>query len=118
MSKWENVLIGADGHPYLLDFQIHFRLPRGWPLRWLLTWIQKVDLYYLHRHWSRARPDQVSAEQLRDWARQPMAVRVGEGLGVWLRPVRVLILRLFGVRGVPPETRQAPSGSSTTASTR
>lgn len=96
MSKWENILIGNDGRPYLLDYQIHFHLPRRWPARWMLRWFQSADLYYLHRQWLRARPDQVSPEDREAWMRQPGLVYVCETLGAPWRWLRLRILALFG----------------------
>ena len=100
MSKWENILIGDDGRPYLLDYQIHFRPSSVWPLRWLLRMLQSADLYYLHRHWRRARGDTMPADGA-GWEDQPILVRGGEALGPAWRVLRRLILRSFGVRGDP-----------------
>jgi hypothetical protein len=98
LSKWENILVGDDGRPYLIDYQIHFHLPPRWPLRWWLRWLQAADLYYLHRHWSRARPEQLPAEKGALWKRQPGIVWIAETLGVGCRTLRRLLLRLLGVR--------------------
>jgi hypothetical protein len=97
MSKWGNILVGDDGNPYLIDYQIHFSLPRGWPLRWLLAWLQAADLYYFHRHWLRARPDQVPTLTRDEWMKQPFHVWIAESVGPAFRLVRRLVLRLFGV---------------------
>lgn len=101
MAKWENLLLGSDGRPYLLDYQIHFHLPRRWPGRWLLRWLQAADLYYLHRQWLRARPDQVSPADREAWLREPGLVHIGERLGGPWRWTRLRILALFGVKRDP-----------------
>jgi hypothetical protein len=101
MSKWENILVGDDGLPYLLDYQVHVRLPRWGPLGWLLRRIQKADLYYLHRHWLRARPDQFSPGERDRWTRASMLIRLVERLGAPWRALRKSVLRLFGVHGDP-----------------
>jgi hypothetical protein len=108
MSKWENILIGADGRSHLIDFQIYFRLPAGWPLRWFLRQLQEADRYYLRRHWRRARPDQIPADDLTAWERQPPVVRLGEALGQAWRLLRRAILALFGVRDDPRRTISQP----------
>ncbi|MBK5965354.1 hypothetical protein CCR95_14980 [Thiocystis minor] len=107
MSKWENILVGDDGLPYLLDYQIHFRPPPELPLRWLLHWGQQADLYYLHRHWRRCRPDQLRPDEQIVWSRPPLPVWVAEAIGPIFRRLRLLILRAHGVRGDP---RKGPPG--------
>jgi hypothetical protein len=101
MSKWGNILVGDNGNPYLIDYQIYFRLPRGWRLRWWLAWLQGADLYYFHRHWIRARPDQVPASTRDVWMKQPFHVWIAESVGPAFRLARRLGLRLCGVRGDP-----------------
>ena len=115
MAKWENLLIGHDGHPCLLDYQIHFHLPHPWPLRWVLRYVQSADLFYLHRQWMRARPDQASPTDRTAWMREPGLVRIGEILGVPWRWVRLRILALFRVkidprRAIRLEVGRARSG--------
>src|SRR5207302_97976 len=52
LHKRENILVGADGRLYLLDFQISFCM-RGWwpanslPVRGLLALLQRSDRYHL-----------------------------------------------------------------------
>ncbi|MCO6454216.1 MAG: hypothetical protein J5I93_02770 [Pirellulaceae bacterium] len=55
LHKAENVIVGDDGKPYLIDFQISFRLPGGWlgrlPLvRPLFRVLAESDLYHLAKH--------------------------------------------------------------------
>ena len=76
LEKRENVLLGMDGRPYLIDFQIslHLRPDRGGripPLRWLLRVLQSSDRYHLLKHWRRMRPDQLTAEQVAQSYRPP-----------------------------------------------
>lgn len=98
MSKWENILVGSDGRPYLLDYQIHLHLPHRFPFRWVLRSFQAADLYYLRRQWRRARPDCVSPADREAWRRQPGLVFICEALGPAWRGVRLRVLRLFGVK--------------------
>src|SRR5205814_1206669 len=70
------ILMGNDGHPYLIDFQISWQLDsrRGGRLalfRWLLRLLQSADRYHLLKHWRRARPDQLTAEQVAQSYRAP-----------------------------------------------
>ena len=106
MSKWANILIGDDGLPYLIDYQIHFWLPRNLPLRWA----QAADLYYFHRHWLRCRPDQIPPDDHKAWSRQSMHVWIAERIGPALRRARLLVLRLHGVRGDPRKPGSPANG--------
>jgi len=69
LEKRENVLLGADQAPHLIDFQISWH----WPdrsggqtaiARRALAVLQASDRYHLYKHWRRHRPDQLTAEQL------------------------------------------------------
>lgn len=55
LHKAENILVGDDGRPYLIDFQIGFALPGWWPgnsfvVRAFLSMLQQSDLYHLQKH--------------------------------------------------------------------
>jgi hypothetical protein len=80
LEKCENVIVGDDGRPYLVDFQIAWRVPRRWGDRWPLTWIrsrlQRADRYHLLKLQRRCRPDQLSEEQLRASYRKPGSLRM------------------------------------------
>lgn len=65
LNKRQNILMGADGQPYLFDFQISLHLPqtgwrRLWPVRWLLRRFQRADCYHCLKHKRRLRPDQLT----------------------------------------------------------
>jgi hypothetical protein len=52
LEKCENVLVGADGRPYLFDFQISWRWPFAfltgrWPVTWIAQRFQAGDRYHL-----------------------------------------------------------------------
>lgn len=75
LEKRENILVGDDGRPNLIDFQISWRWPgdrrsgaQRWvpaPLgRWLLRRLQDGDRYHLLKHQRRHRPDTLTPEQL------------------------------------------------------
>jgi hypothetical protein len=66
-NKPENILLGRDGKPHLIDFQISWDLHRlgGWRLnRWVLRRLQSEDLYHVRKHYRRLRPDEVSRERV------------------------------------------------------
>jgi hypothetical protein len=57
LHKRENVIVGDDGRPYLIDFQISLTLPNWWPARAVLRMAQRSDDYHLAKHVARCRPD-------------------------------------------------------------
>jgi hypothetical protein len=79
MNKRANILVGEDGRPYLVDFQI------SWDLdelgnhainRRLLAWLQREDLYHLAKHHARLRPDELTAEQRATEKQQSTLIRL------------------------------------------
>ena len=92
LEKCENVLVGDDGRPYLIDFQISWRWPWRlgadlFPLRWLRQRFQNADHYHLIKLQRRTRPDQLSEETLRNSYRKPGVIRV---LSKLTRPITLL----------------------------
>jgi hypothetical protein len=80
LEKRQNVLVGDDGRPYLLDFQISWPWPLGWmtqtwPGRWLGRRLQQGDRYHLLKLRRRFRPDQMTPEELAESYRRPWGVR-------------------------------------------
>lgn len=62
-NKLQNILIGRDNRPHLIDFQISFD-PEEWgggPIsRWFLAHFQSEDNYHVLKHKSRLRPDELT----------------------------------------------------------
>jgi hypothetical protein len=60
-NKPENILLGDDGRPHLIDFQISWDLSRGRGRlnRWWLGVLQGEDLYHVRKHRRRLRPDEL-----------------------------------------------------------
>lgn len=119
MSKWGNILVGDDGAPSLLDYQIHFRAPDSRASRWLLRQLQKGDWFYLRRHWRRCRPDQYAGQAARSWSSEPPHIWVAERVGFFFRGLRIAILRWHGVKGDPRrhDERVCASGGGPAART-
>lgn len=74
LSKKANVIVGDDGLPYLIDFQISMGLQRptgpfARAANALTRQLMAEDLYHVYKHKRRLRPD-----LLRDWER-PLAYR-------------------------------------------
>ncbi|MGH7213467.1 MAG: hypothetical protein ACREIT_01610 [Tepidisphaeraceae bacterium] len=65
-NKPENILLGDDGHPHLIDFQISHDLHElgdWWLNRWVLARLQKEDVYHFLKHKRRLRPDELTVEE-------------------------------------------------------
>jgi len=69
LNKRGNILLGKDGRPYLIDFQISLHLPGRW-CRFLRTAIQREDMYHLLKHHRKFRPDLLTPEETQR-SRQP-----------------------------------------------
>jgi serine/threonine protein kinase len=66
-NKPENILLGEDGRPHLIDFQISYDLREfgDWfPNRWWLRRRQHADVYHVRKHHRRLRPDEMTPEEL------------------------------------------------------
>lgn len=92
LEKPQNVLVGDDGRPYLIDFQIAWY----WPPRWggdswlgrlLLGRLQEADRYHLRKLQRRIRPDQLSPADLEDSYRRPWHIRLHQRI---TRPLTLL----------------------------
>ncbi|HEX6885919.1 MAG TPA: hypothetical protein VF530_21275 [Planctomycetota bacterium] len=85
LEKCENVLVGADGRPYLFDFQISWRWPfrflrERWPVTWIARRFQAGDRYHLTKLQRRTRPDLFTPAELAAARRKPFWVRLHGGL--------------------------------------
>ncbi|QDV89203.1 serine/threonine protein kinase [Phycisphaerae bacterium RAS2] len=80
LEKRENILLGDDGRPHLIDFQISWRtgdgfFGRSWPARRILATLQSADRYHLYKHWRRMRPDQLNPAQIDETYQAPVWIR-------------------------------------------
>ncbi len=92
LNKRQNILVGTDGRPYLIDFQISLYLPPAWQrvpgARWLLRRFQQADLYHCLKHKRRLRSDLLTPAE---------RARV-ERVSIWIRAHRVLTRPLTYLR--------------------
>lgn len=93
LNKRQNILVGDDGRPYLIDFQISIMLPttgwgRLWPMRWILRRFQQADWYHCLKHHRRLRPEQLNAAEQ----------QIVERLSIWIRLHRVIARPLTQLR--------------------
>jgi hypothetical protein len=78
LEKPENILLGDDGRPHLIDFQISMDgtgwLARRWPSRKMRKVLKTADRYHLMKHWRRLRPDQLTPEQIAQSYKAPFYI--------------------------------------------
>jgi hypothetical protein len=103
MNKKENVIVGADGRPHLIDFQISFRPPRGWlgtswPIRSLHRQLAAADLLHFIKHVGDCRPDQFGTRGIGFPPEPPALLRLHRRAIKPLRATRRRLLVALGVR--------------------
>ena len=87
-NKPENILVGDDGRPHLIDFQISWDGGRWWPGRWLLRRCQAEDVYHLLKHQRRLRPDEMAPDEAERATRRSVPIRLHRLFATPVRRVR------------------------------
>jgi RIO-like serine/threonine protein kinase len=108
-NKPENILLGDDGRPHLIDFQISYDLHElgNWFLnRRLLKQLQREDLYHILKHKKRLRPDEMTTEELTAAERKSRLIRLHRFL---TKPYFLLRRRTF--KRLRESGRLLPEGS-------
>ena len=103
MNKPDNVLVGADGRPVLIDFQISWApRPSRWPLagleRRFLAMCQEADLYHVRKLKRLYRPDLMTPEERESTYRRPWFLSLHRVFGAPLRDLRRKFLEWVGSR--------------------
>ena len=112
LAKEENVVLGEDGAPWLVDFQIS--VARGTWLGGLVPLLQASDRWHLARHVRRRRPDQLTEEDRRLLDRGPgLLARLHRA--VVKKPYNLVTRRIVGRwsgagEGRGPGERHGPVG--------
>jgi hypothetical protein len=78
-NKPENILLGDDGRPHLIDFQISWDLQEWgdwWLNRWILRRLQHEDFYHILKHKKRLRPDEMTPAELAQAERVSPLIRL------------------------------------------
>jgi hypothetical protein len=109
-NKAENVLIGEDGRPYLIDFQIAWRCGLGTDHalgHWWLARLQCEDLYHVLKHKRRFAHESMTPAELENVRRRSLLIRFHRAIHHPYRMVRRPLLRWLRRTG-----RVLPSGSN------
>jgi RIO-like serine/threonine protein kinase len=78
-NKPQNILLGDDGKPVLIDFQISFdvrELRNSFIARWLLQRMHRADIYHVLKHKKRMRPDEMTDDDWRRFRERSTMIRV------------------------------------------
>ena len=78
-DKSQNILLGADGQPHLIDFQISYdadATPLGPLAKLILRQFQQSDVYHVIKHKARLRPDQLTAREREIVERRSALIRL------------------------------------------
>jgi len=84
LSKRDNLLVGEDGLPCLIDFQIAWAWPTpglfsvlpGFIGRWILARLQRADRHHALKHRGRVLPESLSDGQRAELARPAFPIRL------------------------------------------
>jgi hypothetical protein len=103
LHKRENIVVGEDKKPYLVDFQVYFGLShpheaKNPVLRSILRALQQGDRYNLAKHVRRNCPNEEGPQRLGEHERRPWWIQVHRLFAVPLRRLRRSLLVALGVR--------------------
>ena len=103
MNKPDNVLVGADGRPALIDFQISWaprpsRGPLGAMKRRLLAMFQEADIYHVRKLKRLYRPDLMTPDERAAGKQRPWFLNLHRAIGAPLRDLRRKFLEWVGAR--------------------
>lgn len=94
LHKQENVIVGDDGTPFLIDFQISLKLPGGRMFAKLFDMLRDSDLYHVEKHrWLHHQVTLAEVNRLRPWW-----IRLHRKIAVPFRTIRRRFLVAIGVR--------------------
>lgn len=99
-NKPENILLGDDGKPHLIDFQI------SWDSRFFLSWLQREDIYHLLKHKKKLRRDELTPDELARVTQKSFLIRLHRTI---FKPY--FFIRRRTVRQLRASGRLMPEGS-------
>jgi RIO-like serine/threonine protein kinase len=90
-NKPENILLGEDGRPHLIDFQISADLCE-WGNTWLnRAWLRRLmraDIYHILKHKKRLRPDELSEQERRVVEKRSVMIRIHRAVTMPYKRIR------------------------------
>lgn len=104
LHKSENILVGLDGSPHLIDFQASYMRPKSRVLarltRRLERMLQELDSYHLKKHLTLKRPDIAGYtwDEFNQRNERPAWIKLHRKLATPFRMFRRKLLVLLGVR--------------------
>ena len=99
-NKPENILLGDDGRPHLIDFQI------SWDSRFMLKRMQREDLYHILKHKKRLRRDELTPDEIHRLSHKSFLIRLHR---IVSKPYFMIRRRLF--KHLRSTGRLMPEGS-------
>ncbi len=104
MNKSENIILGNDGKPYLIDFQISYA-PRNIPIlssitTFILRQLQKEDLYHLLKHKRRIRPDLLSQRDIINSYNRSIPIKIHRFISKPYFLIRRFIMKILKLKSV------------------
>lgn len=104
MNKRDNVIVGADGEPYLIDFQISTHIPRRILVSrklsdWLLNALKTADIYHLYKLKRKIQPGCLTEQERRISRRRTMLIRLHRLYATPLTGLRRSLKRFLRKRG-------------------
>lgn len=106
--KTQNIIVGTDGEPYLVDFQISLdtHAMRFWPMPPFIAMLQRTDIYHALKHKSRHRPDELTEAEADIVRRKSLLIRLHR---IYTKPYQLMLNWVF--RRWEHTGRLPPSGS-------
>jgi len=97
LNKYGNIILGEDGHPHLIDFQISvlfrsYGFPLGRFKRRLFSTLAQEDIYHVFKHKKNRAPEQMRPNEFELATRSKANERMTKFLG---RPYRKLKRRIY-----------------------
>ncbi len=104
LNKRGNILLGDDGLPYLIDFQISVMVPsrlflfKGLTRRFLQS-LQKADIYHLYKHKRKLQPEELTPEEEKLSRHVSLLIRVHRAIAHPFRLTRRAFLKYMYRKG-------------------